>query len=74
MKRFLIIGSIAAGVWVVTFIVFAFSRWLGFDIHIPDWLGLPLYIIVELVAPAALVVAIIGSLVCAIKSELGKRA
>ncbi len=71
-RKFLITGGIAVVVWVVVSIVFALSSWVRFGI--PEWLGLSLYVTVFYAAPAVFVVAIIGSIVCAVKSRLGKRA
>ena len=65
----MIIGGIAVVVWGVVNIVFALSSG-RFDI--PEWLGLSLYVTAFYVAPAAFMVAIIGSIVCVVKSRLGK--
>jgi hypothetical protein len=70
LRKFKITGGIAVVVWVVVNIVFALSSWWRFDI--PEWLGLSLYYAAFYVAPAALLVAIIGSIVCIVKSRLGK--
>ena len=70
MRKFLITGGIAVVVWVVVNIVFALSSWVRFDI--PAWLGFSLYVTSLYVAPAALVVAIVGSIGCVVKSRLGK--
>ena len=59
----------AVVVWGVVNIVFALSSG-RFDI--PEWLGLSLYVAAFYVAPAAFVVAIVGSIVCVVKSRLGK--
>ncbi len=70
LRKFKITGGIAVVVWVVATIVFALSSWLGFDI--PGWLGISLYYAAWLVAPVALVVAIVGGIGCVVKPRLGK--
>ncbi len=69
LRKFLITGGIAVVVWVVATIVFALSSWLRFDI--PEWLGLSLYYAAWLVAPVALVVAIVGGIGSVVKSRFG---
>lgn len=69
LKKFFVTGGIAILVWGIVNAVFALSS-EQFDI--PEWLGLSLYIAAFYVAPAAFIVAIIGSIVCVVKSRLGK--
>ncbi|MDP3878942.1 MAG: hypothetical protein Q8Q07_01380 [Dehalococcoidales bacterium] len=71
MKRGLKITGIAAViVFVISNTVFALSSWLRFDI--PEWLGFSLYFAAFYVAPAALLVTLIGYIACAVKSRSGK--
>lgn len=69
LRKFLLTGVIAVVVWSVINIVFRLAPG-RFDI--PYWLGVSLYVTVAYLTPAALVVALIGSMVCVVKSRLGK--
>ena len=69
LRKLLLTGSIAVVVWGVVNALFALASG-RFDI--PEWLGHSLYIAAFYLAPAAFIVAIIGSIVFVIKSRLGK--
>ncbi len=70
LKKFLITGGIAIGVWVVVIIVFALSSRWRFDF--PEWIAISLYVAAFYLAPVAFIVAIIGSIVCIVKAGLAK--